>query len=101
MESGKRQYLLRTVGRFADIEELEQLILARRNDQIIRLRDVAEVTLDHFESRSTSLYNGGPHIMMAVRREAGSNVLDIKAAMLAAIDELNKNELKPAGLQMS
>ncbi|MEM6300608.1 MAG: efflux RND transporter permease subunit [Pseudomonadota bacterium] len=101
VESGKRQYLLRTVGRFADIEELEQLILARRNDQIIRLRDVAEVTLDHFESRSTSLYNGGPHIMMAVRREAGSNVLDIKAAMLAAIDELNKNELKPAGLQMS
>ncbi|MEM7691630.1 MAG: efflux RND transporter permease subunit, partial [Pseudomonadota bacterium] len=101
VESGKRQYLLRTVGRFADIEELEQLILARRNDQIIRLRDVAEVTLDHFESRSTSLYNGGPHIMMAVRREAGSNVLDIKAAMLAAIDELNKNELRPAGLQMS
>ncbi|MCB1732923.1 MAG: efflux RND transporter permease subunit, partial [Halieaceae bacterium] len=40
IDSGKRQYLMRTVGRFEDIAELEQLILARRADSVIRLSDV-------------------------------------------------------------
>ncbi|MEM8489972.1 MAG: efflux RND transporter permease subunit [Pseudomonadota bacterium] len=101
VEAGKRQYLLRTVGRFSDLEDLRNLILIRRDDQIIRLADVAEVELDHFETRSSSRFNGGPHIMMAVRKEAGSNVLDIKDDMLQVVSELNEQELRPAGLQMS
>jgi multidrug efflux pump subunit AcrB len=71
VEDGKRQYLLRTVGRFEDLDGLRELILQRRGDQIIRLRDVATVKLDHFETRSEARYNGSPHIMVAVRREAG------------------------------
>jgi multidrug efflux pump subunit AcrB len=98
---GKRQYLLRTVGRFDDLESLRQLILQRRGDQIIRLEDVAEVQLDHFETRSESRYNGSQHIMVAVRREAGSNVIDIKNQMMPIAEELNRGELATAGLQMS
>ena len=101
VEDGKRQYLLRTVGRFEDLDGLRELILARRGDQIVRLKDVATVTLDHYETRSEATYNGSPHIMMAVRREAGSNVLDIKRQMLEVVADLNVQELQPAGLQMS
>ncbi|MEM1403393.1 MAG: efflux RND transporter permease subunit [Pseudomonadota bacterium] len=101
VEDGKRQYLLRTVGRFEDLDGLRQLILARRQDQIIRLEDVARVSLDHYEKRSSSRYNGGQNIMMAVRREAGSNVIDIKRNMTRVVEELNERDLAPAGLQMS
>ena len=55
VQAGKRQYLLRTVGRFEDLEALEALILDRRGDQIIRLADVATVRLDHFEKRDICL----------------------------------------------
>ena len=98
---GKRQYLLRTVGRFDDLQSLRELILLRRGDQIIRLEDVAEVKLDHFETRSEARYNGSPHIMVAVRREAGSNVIDIKNQMMPIAEELNRGELAAAGLQMT
>lgn len=101
VEDGKRQYLLRTVGRFEDLDELRELILARRGDQIVRLKDVATVSLDHYETRSEASYNGSPHIMMAVRREAGSNVIAIKDQMLEVVADLNTRELAPAGLQMS
>lgn len=101
VEDGKRQYLLRTVGRFEDLDGLRQLILSRRGDQIIRLADVARVELDHFETRSEARYNGSPHIMVAVRREAGSNVIDIKNQMMPVAEALNRNELADAGLQMS
>ncbi|MEE4276891.1 MAG: efflux RND transporter permease subunit [Halieaceae bacterium] len=101
VEDGKRQYLLRTVGRFEDLESLRQLILSRRGDQIIRLSDVADVQLDHFETRSEARYNGSPHIMVAVRREAGSNVIDIKNRMMPIAEELNRGVLAAEGLQMT
>jgi len=41
LESGKRRYLLRTVGRFEDVESLEALILDRQGDEVTRLGDVA------------------------------------------------------------
>ncbi|RLQ23362.1 efflux RND transporter permease subunit [Seongchinamella sediminis] len=98
--AGKRQYLLRTIGRFDDLEQLEDLILARRGDNIIRLRDVASVRMDHFEKRSTARFNGADGIMMAVRRESGSNVIEIKEQMLGEVAALQTQVLAPAGLQM-
>jgi multidrug efflux pump subunit AcrB len=100
LESGKRQYLLRTIGRFETLAELEQLILARRGDSIIRLEDVAQVRMDHFEKRSMARLDGVENIMLAIQRESGSNVLDIKEAMLLALDEVNRDVLEPAGLHM-
>ncbi|MFV8817011.1 efflux RND transporter permease subunit [Haliea sp. E17] len=98
LESGKRQYLLRTIGRFEDLDDMRQLILARRGDAIIRLADVAEVRLDHFEQRSLTSFNGSENLFMAIRREAGSNVIDIKREVLALIEPLNRDVLNPAGL---
>jgi multidrug efflux pump subunit AcrB len=101
VEAGKRQYLLRTVGRFENLDELRALILARRGDQVIRLADVARVELDHFEKRSVATLDGANHIQMAVKRESGSNVIDIKRNMLQAVDAINEEVLNPAGLQIT
>ncbi len=96
--SGKRQYLLRTIGRFDSVNEMNQLILARRGDAVIRLQDVARVSLDHSEKRDVTSYNGEPNIFMALRRESGANVIDIKRAMVSEIAEINREVLEPEGL---
>ncbi len=100
IESGKREYLLRTVGRFEDLAELEQLILVRRGDAVIRLQDVAAVRAGNFEKRNLSFYNGDPNISLSIRRESGSNVIDIKREMLLELEAINAELLQPAGLQM-
>ncbi|TXS96055.1 efflux RND transporter permease subunit [Parahaliea maris] len=101
IESGKRQYLLRTVGRFDSVTALNNLVLARRGDSVIRLSDVARIRLDHFEKRSTSSFNGQDSIMVSLRRESGSNVIDIKRAIMADLEPLNREVLEPVGLQMT
>lgn len=101
VNSGKRRYLLRTVGRFADIEALGSTILARRGDSVIRLEDVATVRMDHSEITRLSWMNGEPSIMVSVRREAGSNVIAIKEALLQEVAVLNREVLEPAGMHMS
>lgn len=98
LESGKRRYLLRTVGRFESPRELEALILRRKGDAIVRLGDVAEARLDHFEIQRESFVNGKPVLWLAVNRELGSNVIDIKRAMLAEVPSLNAEVLRPAGM---
>lgn len=99
--SGKRQYLLRTIGRFGSLEELKNLILTRKGDAVIRLSDVAEVYLDHSEKRDATSFNGQPNIFMAIRKEPGSNVIDIKRAMTIEIDAINREVLEPAGLTVT
>jgi len=98
VESGKRRYLLRTLGRFEDLEDLRDLIIARSGDSITRLSDVAEVRLDHFKIRQTSYVNTRPVIGLSVRREAGSNVIAIKEAMMQEIERINQELLMPEGM---
>ncbi|MEM6935067.1 MAG: efflux RND transporter permease subunit, partial [Pseudomonadota bacterium] len=100
VESGKRRYLLRTVGRFDSVASLQELIVARQGDALIRLRDVAEVQLNHSEVRALAFYNADPILFTAINREAGSNVIDIKYAMLDAVEQVNRDLLRPNGMFM-
>ncbi len=100
VESGKRQYLLRTIGRFESVEALGDLILSRRGNSIIRLHDVADLRLGHFEKNQSNTFNGEPNLFVIVRREAGSNVLDIKRQILKEIEVVNRDVLVPEGMKM-
>ena len=62
---------------------------------------VAEVQLDHFEKQGVSSMNGEPSIGMAMRREAGSNVIEIKRAVVDEIAAINRELMEPAGLQLT
>lgn len=100
IDSGKRRYLLRTVGRFDTLEELGELILDRRGDSITRLRDVAAIELTHAELRSFSYSDGKPNIRVSLVRRTGSNVISIKEAVLPEVARLNRDVLEPEGLRM-
>ncbi|MBW8192429.1 efflux RND transporter permease subunit [Neiella marina] len=100
IESGKSRYLIRVIGRFDELHELENLIVSRKNNANILLRDVATVSLDHFEVRSLSYNNGERSLMMSVRRESGSNVLAIKEQMVDVVADINKQLLANNGLEL-
>ena len=100
IEGGKRRYLLRTVGRFDSVEELQEMIIERRGDSLIRLGDIAVIELDHSEIQSYAYFNAEPILFTSINREAGSNVIDIKYAMLDAVERVNRDVLGPNGMRM-
>ena len=100
IDSGKRRFLLRTVGRFESLDDIRQLVVERRGDSLIRLQDLADVTLDHARIVQRSYVNGAPVVSLAVRRESGSNVIAIKQAMLAEMALVNQELLNPQGMQI-
>ncbi|MCW8879841.1 MAG: efflux RND transporter permease subunit [Kangiellaceae bacterium] len=100
IESGKERYLIRMIGRFKQVDELESLIISREANANIYLGDVATISLDHFETRSISYFNGERTLSMSVRRESGSNVVDIKSKMLDVVEQINKDLLQHNGLEL-
>jgi len=100
VDLGKRRYLLRTVGRFDSLEELESLIVASQGDSLVRLSDVARVESSYYEIRSLSFADGHPSVSISINREPGSNVIDIKREMLPVVEAINRDVLRPAGMEM-
>ena len=99
--AGKRRYLLRTIGRFETPEALASLVLSRDGDSIVRLSDVAEVTQGRARLRGLDFFNGEPVLGVQVRRQSGSNVIDIKRAMLKEVEAINAEVLEPMGLVLA
>lgn len=100
IESGNERYLVRVIGRVDSVSALENVIIARQNNINIRLKDVADVVLDHYETRSLSYLNGERTISLSVRRESGSNVLAIKEGMLKLVERVNRDLLSHNGLEL-
>lgn len=100
IDAGKRQYLLRTVGRFEDLRELSSLVLARRGDTVIRLADVATVQLDHFEESTVTTFNGDENLFLTLRKQTGANVIDTKRGITREVAAINREVLEPAGMQI-
>lgn len=98
LDDGKRRYFIRTTGRFKDLASLNELTLAHRNNTDIKLKDVAEVKLDHYEVRHLAIVNDEAALMMAVKRESGSNVINIKQEMLKVVEEIRLEQLEPNGM---
>lgn len=100
LDSGKRRYLLRTIGRFDSPEELEELVIAERDGAFIRLEDVGRAELGYAEVRSYAYSEGKPILGFAVSRQIGSNVIQIKRDMMDKVAELNETLLGPKGLKL-
>lgn len=96
--TGKRRYVVRTMGRFDSIEEIEQTIIAQRNGSPVRVADVGYAELGLAEL-SGKAYMGGERIMLFfLRREPGSNVIEVKEKIDAEIARLNRDLLANYGL---
>ena len=100
LEQGKRLYLLRTTGRYDALEDIGDTIIRRDGQQLVRLSDVASITLSHFELRSESWFKDNQVLSLQVQRESGSNVIDIKYAMLDEVERINQELLRPAGMEI-
>ncbi|WP_342805709.1 efflux RND transporter permease subunit [Alteromonas sp. M12] len=101
IDSGKRRYLLRMVGRFQSAQELEELVIEQQQGNTVKLKDVATVKLDHYELRNIDYNDGERSLMLSVRRESGSNVMAIKDQLMQVVERLNRDLLETNGLQLT
>ena len=97
---GKRRYVVRTLGQFRSPEQVEGVIITRRDGKPVYVRDVAKARLGSKKPDGIVRRFGARNIAIRVTRESGANVLDVMhrlRAITARIDE----QLKPKGLSLT
>jgi len=94
IDQGPRELSLRTLGRIEKPKDFERLIVSSVGTTPIRISDIGEVVDGYEEPRSLARLNGQPAVVLEVRKQAGTNTLDIIAAIKERIEEL-KSLLPP------
>jgi HAE1 family hydrophobic/amphiphilic exporter-1 len=77
VETGKRELVLRTLGRYTDPREMEELVVANINGAPIKIRDIGRVEDGTKEQRSIARLNGQPTVTLEVRRQSGANTVEV------------------------
>jgi HAE1 family hydrophobic/amphiphilic exporter-1 len=98
VDTGRRELMLRTMGRVADPQDFNDLVVTNINGIPVRVRDVGYAEDGTKEQRTLSRLNGLPSITLDVRRQSGSNTV-------AVIDDVKRNmarvqEQLPLDVQM-
>jgi hydrophobic/amphiphilic exporter-1 (mainly G- bacteria), HAE1 family len=75
--TGKEELTLRTLGRFTDPRQFNELVIANVNGAPIKLRDVGRVEDGTKEQRSFSRLNGVPTVTLDIRRQSGANTVEV------------------------
>jgi HAE1 family hydrophobic/amphiphilic exporter-1 len=99
-DEGKRRYTVRTVGEYQSPEDIENVIITRRNGAPVYVRDVAQVRLGYKDADFAVRQNGNPSIAVNAVKESGANSIEVMADLMEAMDELNEGELEKRGLYL-
>lgn len=77
VESGRRELVLRTLGRYTDPREMNNLVVANVNGAPIRISDIGRADDGTKEQRSVARLNGVPTVTLEVRRQSGANTVEV------------------------
>jgi HAE1 family hydrophobic/amphiphilic exporter-1 len=88
IEQGPREVSLRTLGRVEKPSDFARIIIGQVNGAPVRIGDVATVTDDVEEPRSLARLNGQPAVLLEVRKQAGTNTLNVIEAVKDRVAEL-------------
>ena len=100
IEEGKNRFVVRTLGQFKSVEEIENLVITKRDDIPVYVRDIADVQLGYKKLEAFVRQKNESSIAINAQREVGANVLVVMEGLKKACSELNENLLKERGLAL-
>ncbi|MBI2421246.1 MAG: efflux RND transporter permease subunit [Candidatus Hydrogenedentes bacterium] len=99
VETGPTEFVVRTKAEFQSVEEIADMVVAYREGSPIRIRDIGRVEDGLQEERSMARLNGTRAIGLLVRRQSGTNTVQVADAVKHEVALLQK-ELKDQGVSL-
>jgi hydrophobe/amphiphile efflux-1 (HAE1) family protein len=91
IEGNTVELTIRTFGRLTTEEEFNNLIVARKGTQIVRLKDVGSANLSPENERTLLRGNHGiPMIGIAINPQPGANYIEIVDEIYKKVDQIKK-----------
>lgn len=89
LDERHREYLIRTIGEFEDVREIEVVVVgAGKRGEPIFLRDIAGVKETSREIRSRVRINGTRGVMMVVTKSSGANTVLVARSVKELLEKI-------------
>jgi len=98
VEGDQREFAVRTRGELSKPEEFGAIIVSQKNNNVVRLRDVAEVSVGAADERSAARYNGNPTVGLGIVKQSKASTIDVAEEIRNALPELAS--LIPQGMKL-
>lgn len=95
---GPREFIARTVGEYGSLEDIKQVILARKDESKVLIRDVARVEDSHEDVRVITRLGGKPCVKLSVLKQADANTVEVAKAVAKKIKDLEPG--LPVGVRL-
>jgi multidrug efflux pump len=90
VEGLSREFAVQTRGDLTNPEEFGAIIVSHKDNDIVRLRDVADVSVGAQDERSVARYNGQPAVGLGIVKQSKASTVDVAATIRAALPELSR-----------
>jgi multidrug efflux pump len=98
VEGTEREFSVRTRGELSRPEEFGAIIVSQSADDIVRLRDVAEVNVGAQDERTAARYNGKPAVGLGIVKQSKASTVDVARQVRNALPDLAA--LLPQGMRL-
>ena len=98
VEQGATAMTLRTRGRVQSVEAFGDIVVRQRDGHQVLVRDVATVEDGMAEPETSANLNGEPGVMLTVRRQSGTNTVQVVDAVRERLAEVSA--LAPPGYEI-
>ena len=89
VEGKEREFAVRTRGELKTPDEFGAIIVAQKRDDLVRLRDIAEVHVGAEDERTVARYNGESAIGLGIVKQSKASTVDVAAEVRKALPELS------------
>lgn len=90
LNTGKREYSIRTTGRSPEIKDLEEVIVSHQNGVPIRIRDIGRVREGYEDVQAEVFVNGMKGVVIGVQKQIGGNTVAVVDQVLKALPQIQK-----------
>ncbi|MBK5293659.1 MAG: efflux RND transporter permease subunit, partial [Acidobacteriia bacterium] len=99
LDQGAREVSVRTLGRIETPADFNRVIVSNQAGVPVRISDIAEVVDGYQEPRSLTRLDGVPSVALEIRKQSGTNTLEVIRVVKERIAELRP--LLPADLKIA
>lgn len=90
VQKGTQELTIRTTGEFQSLDEIRELLIPLPSGGQIKLRDIADVGIEHKDVATISKANGEKSVSIAIQKQSGTNTVKVADEVKAATDAFAK-----------
>ncbi|MBS3819460.1 efflux RND transporter permease subunit, partial [bacterium] len=92
IEKGNQEYIFKVKESITSLRDLREIIVSRSGENVVQLKDIADIVPSYKEIRYLNRINGKPTIRLTIQKESGRSTLKLSRQVKKELEQI-KEEL--------